>query len=94
MADSTEVYIGVDIGGTKVAAGLVNTQGEILHKTRTPMNARGTADEALGCVRAAIDAIRREHPEVSVGGIGLISPGPVDPQTGMVLNPVELAVLA
>ena len=90
MADSSEVYIGVDIGGTKVAAGLVNSQGEILHKTRTPMNARGTADEALGCVRAAIDAIRREHPEVRVGGIGLISPGPVDPQTGMVLNPSNL----
>ena len=54
------------------------------------MNARGTADEALGCVRAAIDAIRAEHPEVSVGGIGLISPGPVDPQTGVVLNPSNL----
>ena len=90
MADSSEVYIGVDIGGTKVAAGLVNQQGEILHKTRTPMHARGTAEEALGCVRAAIDAIRAEHPDVRVGGIGLISPGPVDPQTGMVLNPSNL----
>src|SRR5271166_5414640 len=90
MADSAEVYIGVDIGGTKVAAGLVNTQGEILHKTRTPMHARGTADEALVCVRAAIDALRQSHPDVKVGGIGLISPGPVDPQTGMVLNPSNL----
>ncbi len=36
MPDAAEVYIGVDIGGTKVAAGLVNQQGEILHKTRTP----------------------------------------------------------
>src|SRR5271165_1969677 len=87
MADSAEVYIGVGIGGTKVAAGLVNTQGEILHKTRTPMHARGTADEALSCVRAAIDAIRQAQPDVRVRGIGLISPGPVDPQTGTVLNP-------
>ena len=90
MPDPSDVYIGVDIGGTKVAAGLVNTQGKILHKTRTPMHARGTAEEALGCVRAAIDAIRAEHPDVQVGGIGLISPGPVDPQTGMVLNPSNL----
>ena len=44
MSEAPEVYIGVDIGGTKVAAGLVNPQGEILHKTRTPMHARGTAD--------------------------------------------------
>jgi predicted NBD/HSP70 family sugar kinase len=26
--------IGVDIGGTKVAAGLVDAEGEILYKTR------------------------------------------------------------
>ena len=90
MAESAEVYIGVDIGGTKVAAGLVSTQGEILHKTRTPMQAHGTAEEALWCVRTAIDAISVEHPEVKVRGIGLISPGPVDPQTGMVLNPSNL----
>ncbi len=90
MPDAADVYIGVDIGGTKVAAGLVNTQGEILHKTRTPMHARGTAEEALGCVRTAIDAIRSEHPDVKIRGIGLISPGPVDPQTGMVLNPSNL----
>ena len=90
MAQSADVYIGVDIGGTKVAAGLVNQQGKILDKTRTPMQARGTAEEALWCVRTAIDAISVEHSEVKVRGIGLISPGPVDPQTGMVLNPANL----
>ena len=34
---SEEYFIGVDIGGTKVAAGLVNSAGEITHQTRTPM---------------------------------------------------------
>jgi len=91
MPDSADVYIGVDIGGTKVAAGLVNTQGEILHKTRAPMQAHGTADEGRACVCAAIDTIRNQHPEVKIGGIGLISPGPVDPQTGTVLNPSNLS---
>jgi glucokinase len=90
MPEAGEVFIGVDIGGTKVAAGLVNPQGEILHKARTSMHARGTADEALGCVRTAIDMIRNEHPDVRVGGIGLVSPGPVDPETGTVLNPSNL----
>jgi glucokinase len=90
MPDSADVYIGVDIGGTKVAAGLVNTQGEILHKTRTPMQAHGTAEDGRACVCAAIDTIRNQHPEVKIGGIGLISPGPVDPQTGTVLNPSNL----
>jgi glucokinase len=90
MVEADEVYIGVDIGGTKVAAGLVNTQGEILYKTRNPMQTRGTAAEGLASVRAAIDKAFRENPNNSVRGIGLISPGPVDPQTGTILNPANL----
>ena len=35
------VIIGVDIGGTKVAAGLVDSGGNILRKVRVPMNATG-----------------------------------------------------
>ena len=34
---SPPLYLGVDIGGTKVAAGLVNAAGEIVYKTRVPM---------------------------------------------------------
>ena len=90
MADSGEVYIGVDIGGTKVAAGLVNARGEILYKTRNPMKASGSADQALASVKAAIDNTLMANPDTTIGGIGLISPGPVDPQTGMVLNPSNL----
>lgn len=90
MADPSDLYIGVDIGGTKVAAGLVNSRGEILYKTRNAMKASGTADEALGSVRAAIDTALAANAGVKIGGIGLISPGPVDPQTGTVLNPSNL----
>jgi predicted NBD/HSP70 family sugar kinase len=35
--------IGVDIGGTKVAAGLVDSAGNITQKTRVPMVATGDA---------------------------------------------------
>ena len=35
--------IGVDVGGTKVAAGLVDHSGEILSQTRTPMVPNGNA---------------------------------------------------
>ncbi len=90
MADTAEVYIGVDIGGTKVAVGLVDTKGKVLYKTRNPMQARGTAAEALTAVRVAIDTALRENPSTVVRGIGLISPGTVDPQTGIILNTSNL----
>lgn len=90
MPSTVEVYIGVDIGGTKVAAGLVDTKGGLLYKTRNPMQARGTATEALDCVKSAIDKAFRDNPAANIKGIGLISPGPVDPQTGTILNPSNL----
>jgi len=75
--------IGVDIGGTKVAAGLVNSTGEISHKTRAPMVATGDAATGFAAVKAAVDAVFSG----AVTGIGLCSPGPLDPKTGVVLNP-------
>ena len=48
------LMIGVDVGGTKVAAGLVNRSGEIGDHLRLPMNPRGTAEEGFATVAAAI----------------------------------------
>src|SRR2546427_19614 len=81
--------IGVDVGGTKVAAGFVDAQGEITRHTRTAMNPRGTAEEGLAAVTNAIDALLKMAPEAHGGvrPIGICAPGPLDPQTGVVLNP-------
>lgn len=81
--------IGVDVGGTKVAAGFVDAQGEIHQHTRVPMNSRGTAEEGLAAVTGAIDELLRLAPETTSASrrIGICAPGPLDPHTGVVLNP-------
>lgn len=87
-----QLTLGVDIGGTKVAAGLVDSAGNIFHQLRVPMPARGSAEEGFGAVAKAIQAIFEEHPQSrsAVAGIGICAPGPLDPQTGIVLNPPNL----
>jgi len=84
--------IGVDIGGTKVAAGLVSEAGAISHKTRVPMVSTGDAEQGFDAVEAAVAAIFDDAPEArrAVKGIGICSPGPLDPMTGVVLNPPNL----
>jgi glucokinase len=77
--------LGVDIGGTKVAAGVVNESGEILEQFRAPMSARGTAEEGFASVAAAIDGIRAAGAHFE--SIGIVSPGPLDPTAGVVVNP-------
>lgn len=84
---SEELAVGVDIGGTKVAAGLVNCQGEILQRVRTPMAASGSAKAGLDAALAAIDQLLQGSSPRLVRGIGICSPGPLDPERGIVINP-------
>ena len=81
--------IGVDVGGTKVAAGFVNVRGEMGEYLRVPMNPRGTAEEGFAAVTSLLDALLREKDASSRAEIpiGICAPGPLDPWTGVVLNP-------
>lgn len=85
----TRWIIGVDVGGTKVAAGFVNEQGEMGEHLRLPMNPRGSAEEGLAAVAAALDELLRRRGAVKSAEfpIGICAPGPLDPRTGTVLNP-------
>jgi len=86
MANET-AYIGIDIGGTKVAAGLVNEKGEILSEIRVPMNSTGSAAEGLAAVKDAIEKIMATIQDKTIAAIGVTSPGPLDPRSGVVINP-------
>jgi glucokinase len=81
--------LGVDIGGTKVAVGLVDHDGKIIAHSRKPMVADGTAEAALQAVTGAIDSIASSAPG-GIHSIGICAPGPLDPKTGIVLNPPNL----
>lgn len=81
--------IGVDVGGTKVAAGMVDSGGRILHQVRKPMVADRGAEAGLGSVIETIKALSDSEPgrSTSFRSIGICSPGPLDPKTGVVINP-------
>jgi glucokinase len=86
------VVVGVDIGGTKVAAGLVNREGAIQSQVRTPMPASGKPEDGLAAVFSAIDSVLEKEPRAksSICGIGMCAPGPLDPHAGVVVNPPNL----
>lgn len=88
-AATGQLTLGVDIGGTKIAAGLVDSLGTILLQTRVPMAANGDAAAGFAGVADAINAVFAARPEArgKLAGIGICAPGPLDPFAGMVLNP-------
>jgi glucokinase len=82
--------VGVDIGGTKVAAGLVDlASGRILSQTRTPMAASGHSNEGLASVKSAVDQLLKNAGQDirKLRGIGVCAPGPLDPDAGVIVNP-------
>ena len=90
MTETNDTFlVGVDVGGTKVAAGLVNRDGEIKKQVRTPMVANRGAGEGLAAVVSAIDLLFNHDAKARnlIRGIGICAPGPLDPTTGVVINP-------
>jgi glucokinase len=90
-----DVVIGVDIGGTKVAAGLVDPTGRILSHNRNPMLSTKSAADALASVTKAIDiassqSLNPGSAPALIRGVGICAPGPLDPKTGVILNPPNL----
>jgi glucokinase len=92
MPAEQNLFLGVDIGGTKVAAGIVTPRGEILSKVRVPMVSNRDASAGLEAVECAISAALDTQPKrrSSVTAIGISSPGPLDPRRGIVINPPNL----
>lgn len=73
--------IGVDIGGTKIAAGVVDDQGRILAQTRRDTDA--STAEAVDA--GVIDVVRELSAAYEVAAIGLAAPGFVSSDQSTVL---------
>src|ERR1700693_541593 len=84
------LVVGGDVGGTKVAAGLVDCCGKIHAQIRTSMVANDAA-RGLAAVAGAIDELERLSPSPDgLRPIGICAPGPLNPITGVVINPPNL----
>ncbi len=87
-----KLFVGVDIGGTNVASGLIDEEGNLLQRDKRPILAQVSQDTSL---KQLVDGIRAvaEKEGISaneLGGVGIGSPGPLDPFQGVALSPVNL----
>lgn len=71
----------VDIGGTKIAVGLVNDDGRVLSSRRAPSGIDSTYEDALASMKKMLREVAAEA-DAHVTGIGIGSTGPIDPFTG------------
>ena len=88
-AQTEGLILGIDIGGTKIAYGLVDSEGRIVSQGRKPMVAHESPEAGLQAVTDAIDSVMSED-KSRISSIGICAPGPLDPKQGIVLNPPNL----
>ena len=78
-------YLGIDLGGTNVAAAVVDKDGSILGKASLPTprtGAEAVADQMAAAAAAAVEKAGISMEQVESVGIG--SPGTIEPQHGLI----------
>jgi len=88
MAETTKEYlVGVDLGGTKILAGVfddkLNCLGRAKMSTKAQRGPSAVIERVARCVRDAIDECDLLPKQIR--GIGIGAPGASDPETGRVI---------
>jgi glucokinase len=89
---SEQWIVGVDLGGTTTKLAFINLNGEILHKWEIPTDNSNEGQNITRNIASAIEQklIDLKEQKSKLIGIGMGAPGPIDYETGIVLNVVNL----
>jgi glucokinase len=83
--------IGIDLGASKIALGLVDPQNRVIGRRRLPTLAPAGPQAAVARMAAAVAELRQAAPDQRcVAGIGICSPGPLDHRSGVLIDPPNL----
>lgn len=86
--------LAIDLGGTQIRTALVTPDRSVLARRSEPTRDDEGLEVVLARIRGLAEATRDEaaaHGLPAPAGVGISSPGPLDPWTGVVLAPPNLA---
>ncbi len=90
MSSSAEAsyIIGIDIGGTKIATGLVTQQFHIIKRTILPTPRNSDAERVLEQIYRSVEATleKTNVTKDQISGVGVVAPGPLNPDAGVVIS--------
>jgi glucokinase len=83
------MLIGIDLGGTKIAAALATPDGKIVTDVNIPTEAQKGQQQVIDNIKKAVaNLIQGSQKKVTCIGIGV--PGPIDYEKGIVIEPPNL----
>lgn len=91
MTHATAQAIGIDIGGTRLRAALVDGGGRILERTETATAARAGPAAVVAQITELVAQIAPRDGPMAPVGVGVSCPGPLDTERGVALGVPTLA---
>ena len=87
--------IGIDLGGTNIAVGIVDRDNKIVKKGSVPTKAGRHPDEIIEDMAALCNRLLGESEILlcRVESVGIASPGAIDPVNGIVSRATNLGLL-
>lgn len=83
--------IGVDLGGTKIELGLVDSADHIVARRRIVTDAQLGAQSVVERIAACVDDLATHVPTGQrIAALGICTPGPVDHVNGVILDPPNI----
>jgi glucokinase len=94
MKNEKKLFVGIDVGGTKISAGLVNDDGKIINQKKTATPSKSTPRAVVQTLSLLIDRILTESrvTRAELAGIGIGVPGIVDAATGRIVITVNVGL--
>ena len=91
-----EIKIGIDLGGSKFRIGIVNSNNEIVGDSiRVSIDEIASSDELVRQITESVNSILKtnELNKKDIVRIGIGSPGPINHETGTILETQNLTYL-
>ena len=83
--------VGIDLGATKIALGLISPEDRIVASDRVPTNVSDGPVSAADRITQSISDLKKELPAGGrIAAIGICSPGPLDHRNGEILDHPKL----
>lgn len=85
------IVIGLDIGGTKLAGGVLTSDPRLLMRRERAARAEEGVEVSLGQVYSLLSELQgAAAAHGPLAGIGICAPGPLNPETGVIFNPTNM----
>jgi glucokinase len=91
--DRDRVVLALDLGASRIRAGVVDAAGRVIARAHGPTPAEAGPDAVIAASIEMLRRVRDEAPSMQrdrISGIGISAPGPVDPASGSLVEPPNL----